>query len=231
MLLARSMDKLEEVRDEIQNETGIHPLIYQLDVSDPDAIKTVFDAIFDEVKEIDILVNNAGFAIFDYFREADINDFKNMLDVNVFGLMACTRIVLPKMLQRRAQGQIINIASLAGKVPTPKSTVYAATKHAVLGFTNGLRMELAGTNVRVTAVNPGPINTNFFTLADPSGDYVKNVRAFILKPDVVAKKVVRSMEKPRREVNMPFAMSAGSRMYQAVPELFEKVVGKIFDRK
>lgn len=231
VLLARSKEKLEETRDKIQNESGgMNPLIYPLDVSDSEAVKTIFGRIFTDVGGIDILVNNAGFAIFDYFREADVEEIKKMLDVNVFGLMACTRAVLPQMLERD-QGQVINVASLAGKVPTPKSTVYAATKHAVLGFTNGLRMELASTNIHVTAVNPGPINTNFFNIADPTGDYVKSVQRFILQPDRVAKKVVNSMEKPRREVNLPCTMSAGSRMYQAAPGLLEKIVGKMFNKK
>lgn len=230
ILLARSENKLLEVCDHIENETDIRTLTYQLDVSDSDAVRTVFDSILEEVGNIDILVNNAGFAIFDYFCNADLEDIRNMLDVNVYGLMACTRTVLPHMLER-GDGQIINIASQAGKVPTPKSTVYAATKHAALGFTNGLRMELARTNIHVTAVNPGPINTNFFNIADRSGEYVKSIRQFILDPDVVAKKVVRAMEKPKREVNVPLTMNVGSRMYQAAPGLLEKIVGKMLDRK
>lgn len=230
VLIARSEDKLAEIRDHIKNETGTRAPLFSLDVSDAERIQTVFETIYKEMGGIDILVNNAGFAIFDYFREADLEDIKNMLDVNVFGLMACTRVVLPHMLERNA-GQIINVASMAGKVPTPKSTVYAATKHAVLGFTYGLRMELNDTNIRVTTVNPGPINTNFFNIADQSGDYVKSVQQFILEPDVVAKKVVRAMEKPKREINVPFTMNVGSRMYQAAPGLLERIVGKLFDKK
>ncbi|HEX7064352.1 MAG TPA: SDR family oxidoreductase [Bacillales bacterium] len=229
VLLARSVDKLEEVRQMIREYTGITPLIYQLDVSDSEDVQTVFDELL-ESKQVDVLVNNAGFAVFDFFHQAKLEDLKNMLEVNVYGLMACTRTVLPHMVERNS-GHIINVASLAGKVSTPKSTVYSATKHAVLGFSNGLRMELADKAVHVTTVNPGPVNTNFFNIADESGDYVKNVARFMLEPDVVARKVVRAMERPKREINVPFSMSAGSRLYQMFPGTLEKIMGSFLNMK
>lgn len=230
VLLARSVDKLEEVKKMIAEYTGVEPIIHRLDVSDPEAVDTVFDSILNEVQQVDVLVNNAGFGVFDFFHEADLQDLKNMLDVNVFGLMACTRKVLPQMVER-GSGHVINVASLAGKIATPKSTVYSATKHAVLGFSNGLRMELADTDIHVTAINPGPVNTNFFNIADESGDYLKNVAQYMLEPDEVAKKIVEVMEKPRREINVPFVMNAGSRMYQMFPGTLEKVIGKFINLK
>lgn len=214
----------------IQDYTGVKPLIHPLDVSDPEAVETVFDEISKEVTQIDILVNNAGFGVFDFFQTADLEDLKNMLGVNVFGLMACTRKVLPQMVERNS-GHIINVASLAGKVSTPKSTAYAATKHAVLGFTNGLRMELANTGIHVTTVNPGPVNTNFFNIADQSGDYVKNMAQFMLEPDPLARKVVHAMGKPKREINVPFVLNAGSRIYQLFPGIAEKFVSKFLNLK
>lgn len=230
ILLARSVDKLEEVKKMIQEYTGVEPIIHRLDVSDPEAVNTVFDSILKEVEQVDVLVNNAGFGVFDFFHEADLQDLKNMLDVNVFGLMACTRKVLPQMVERNS-GHVINVASVAGKIATPKSTVYSATKHAVLGFSNGLRMELADTDIHVTAVNPGPVNTNFFNIADESGDYIKNVAQYMLEPDDVARKIVGAMEKPKREINVPFVMNAGSRMYQVFPGTLEKVIGKFMKMK
>ena len=100
-------------------------------------------------------------------------------------------------------GHIINIASQAGKIATPKSSVYSATKHAVLGYTNSLRMELSDFQIKVTAVNPGPIGTDFFTIADESGTYAKSVQRYILKPEYVAKKVVDAMLTSTREINLP----------------------------
>lgn len=155
---------------------------------------------------------------------------KGMFNVNVIGLMVCTRMVLPKMREQRS-GHIINIASQAGKIATPKSSVYAATKHAVLGYTNSLRMELADYNVYVTAVNPGPIATNFFQIADEKGTYVKNVKRIMLQPEYVAKKVVDKIFTPAREINLPRWMNAGSIIYTLFPRLFERLGKKAFNQK
>lgn len=230
VLLARSNDKLDKVSVQIKRKTGIQPLIYQMDVTRPEEVESVFEKILEDTNQIDILVNNAGFGIFDYFRDAKKTEIHDMLEVNVFGSMLCAHKVVGHMLVRD-EGQIIQIASQAGKVPTPKSTVYAASKHAILGFINGLRMELDGTSIYVTAVNPGPIRTPFFQRADPSGEYVKNVRNFILDPDKVAEKIVYAMEKPKREVNLPLSMNLGSHLYQIAPGFVGKVVGKMFARK
>ena len=85
-------------------------------------------------------------------------------------------------MAERRQGHIINIASMAGKMATAKSTVYSATKFAVLGFSNALRLELKPLGVAVTTVNPGPIETNFFDKADPSGSYLEKVGQIVLEP-------------------------------------------------
>src|SRR5690606_14399525 len=133
---------------------------------------------------------NAGFGIFETFRDAPLDHFEAMMDTNYMGTVRCTKAVLPSFLARGA-GHIVNVASIAGKLGTPKSTGYTATKHAVLGFTNALRLELRGTGVTVSAVNPGPIDTPFFEIADPDGGYVRNVRWFMLKPEKVAARIVK----------------------------------------
>lgn len=125
----------------------------------------------------------------------------------------------------------MNIASQAGKIATPKSSIYSATKHAVLGYTNSLRMELSDQRIFVTAVNPGPIETNFFTIADEKGTYVKNVKKFMLKPEYVAKKVVDAMLTPTREINLPRWMNTGSVVYALFPRLFERLGKRMFNKK
>lgn len=229
-LLARSIDKLGQLQKELQQRYQAKISVYQLDVSDTDQVKEIFAAIFQEFNQIDILVNNAGFGVFREAHEATIEQIKGMFNVNVVGLMACTSMVLPKMRERRF-GHIINIASQAGKIATPKSSVYSATKHAVLGYTNSLRMELADYNVQVTSVNPGPIATNFFNIADEKGTYVKNVQKFMLKPEYVAQKIVDSMLTKTREINLPRWMNMGSIVYALFPRLFERLGKKAFNQK
>lgn len=229
-LFARRLDRLEELKKNLELQYGIEVYIRKLDVSNPDAVQLVFSDLLDHWGEIDILVNNAGFGVFREAHEASIEEIQTMFDVNVMGLMACTSMVLPHMRERR-NGHIINIASQAGKLATPKSSVYAATKHAVLGYTNSLRMELADLNVFVTAVNPGPIATNFFETADVHGTYAKNIEKFMLKPEFVARKVVEAMLTPKREINLPRWMNLGSIIYALFPKLVERVGKKGFNQK
>ncbi|AIE60638.1 SDR family NAD(P)-dependent oxidoreductase [Bacillus methanolicus] len=230
VLLARSIDKLENLKKKLEGQYRVRVYVYKLDVSDTDQIQEVFKKICEEIGRVDVLINNAGFGIFREAHEATIDEMKGMFNVNVIGLMVCTRMVLPKMREQRS-GHIINIASQAGKIATPKSSVYAATKHAVLGYTNSLRMELADYNVYVTAVNPGPIATNFFQIADEKGTYVKNVKRIMLQPEYVAKKVVDKIFTPAREINLPRWMNAGSIIYTLFPRLFERLGKKAFNQK
>lgn len=230
VLLARSIDKLQQLQSELRQKHQVIVEIFKLDVSDTDQVQTVFQQIFQQIGQIDILVNNAGFGVFREAHKASIDEIKGMFEVNVVGLMACTNMVLPKMRERRF-GHIINIASQAGKIATPKSSVYSATKHAVLGYTNALRMELADYNVMVTSVNPGPIATNFFNIADEKGTYVKNVQKFMLQPEYVAQKVVGSMLTNTREINLPRWMNMGSIIYVLFPRLFERLGKRAFNQK
>jgi len=230
VLLARSIDKLQKLQKELQQKYQVKVDVFQLDVSDTEKVQEVFLRIYEEIGQIDVLVNNAGFGVFREAHEAIMDEIKGMFNVNVVGLIACTSMVLPKMRQRRF-GHIINIASQAGKIATPKSSVYSASKHAVLGYTNSLRMELADFNVQVTSVNPGPIATNFFNIADEKGTYVKNVQRFMLKPEYVARKVVDSMLSKTREINLPRWMNMGSVVYVLFPRLFERLGKRAFNQK
>jgi short-subunit dehydrogenase len=230
VLLARTMDKLQKLKHDLEGNSHSKVDIFQLDVSDTDKVKEIFTQVLKTIQHVDILVNNAGFGIFRAAHEATIEEIKGMFSVNVVGLMACTSMVLPDMRKRRS-GHIINIASQAGKIATPKSSVYSATKHAVLGYTNALRMELADDNVHVTAVNPGPIATNFFTIADEKGTYVQNVQRFMLQPEYVAKKIVNAMHTRPREVNLPRWMNMGSVIHTLFPSLFERIGKRAFNQK
>jgi short-subunit dehydrogenase len=230
VLLARSIDKLQQLQKELQQKGQAKVDVFQLDVSDTEKVQEVFGRIYEEIGQVDILVNNAGFGIFREAHAATMDEIKGMFNVNVIGLMACTSMCLPKMRERRF-GHIINIASQAGKIATPKSSVYSATKHAVLGYTNSLRMELADYNIQVTSVNPGPIATNFFNIADEKGTYVKNVQRFMLKPEYVARKIVDSMLTKTREINLPRWMNMGSVIYVLFPRLFERLGKRAFNQK
>lgn len=226
VLMARSEAKLTEVAAGLQGEHAV----VRLDVTDAEQVQAAMGKVLEKYGRIDILINNAGYGVFESFVTASLEEIEGMMDVNYMGTVRCTKAVLPYMLEQRS-GHIVNIASMAGKIGSAKSTGYSATKHAVLGFTNCLRQELVGTGVGISAVNPGPIDTPFFDKADPSGNYVKNVKWFMLRPEVVASKVLDAIEKRIPEVNLPLTASAGVKLYQLFPRMFDKIAYRLLNKK
>ena len=120
---------------------------------------------------------------------------------------------------------------MAGKIATANSSVYAATKFAVIGFSDALRLELADKGVYVTTVNPGPIETSFFDQAEPSGAYLESVKKFVLSPKYVAKKIVRILGKNKREVNLPRLLSVAHKGYTLFPRISDKLATNVFNYK
>lgn len=230
ILLARRINELEMLKKELTDAYDVNIIVHSLDISKRDEIERAFGMIFQQIDKVDVLVNNAGFGIFEEAHEVDVAKASEMFSVNVVGLIACTKIILPKMMEERS-GHVINIASQAGKLATPKSSVYAATKHAVLGYTNSLRMEMSRHGVYVTAVNPGPIATPFFDMADESGSYVENVGKWMLQPEDVARKIVDRMLVETREINLPWWMNVASVVYALFPRFVEWLGRDAFFKK
>ena len=230
VLAARSEDRLREVSDEIYRLYEIEAPVYRLDVADTDQVERVIEQIYKEQGAITTLINNAGFAIFDYIENVDMTDAKGMFNTNVLGTIACTRAVIKRMRKQR-YGSIIFVASLAGKIATPKASVYSATKHAVIGFANAIRMETVDDPISVSTINPGPIETEFFNIADAEGTYKQNVKSFILDASVVAEKAVRLIIRPKRELEMPRLLSVAAKLYQLFPGIAEKIAVKQMNKK
>ncbi|OZM58676.1 oxidoreductase [Lottiidibacillus patelloidae] len=229
-LLARSSEKIKELSEKISSTYGVKSAYYELDVSDEKAVRSVFSTIYSEWQTIDCLINNAGFGLFERAIDANFAETKEMFEVNVLGVISCTQAVLPRMLKENS-GQIVNIGSQAGKIATPKSSAYCATKYALIGYSNSLRLELNKTNVAVTVINPGPMKTDFLTIADPSGNYVKNAGKYMLSARDVAKKTVIAIEKRKRELNLPLWMNIASKVYALFPSLFERLARRSFELK
>jgi 3-hydroxy acid dehydrogenase / malonic semialdehyde reductase len=157
VLCARRGDRLAEVADELDAE--VHPVV--LDVRDRSAVSAALSALPTPFAEVDVLVNNAGLAAgFEPLQDGDPDDWDRMVDTNVKGLLWVTRAVVPGMVAR-GRGQIVNIGSIAGHETYPNGAVYCATKAAVDRITAGLRLDLLGTGVRVSTVDPGMVETEF----------------------------------------------------------------------
>ncbi|WP_188453727.1 SDR family NAD(P)-dependent oxidoreductase [Virgibacillus oceani] len=230
IMIARSIGKLARQKQTIDQMLGAQSFVYQADLTNQTELENVFKQILSEHKQIDGLINNAGAGVFDYVETMKLADMENMFHLNVFALIQGTALVLPHFLAKQ-EGHIINIASQAGKIATPKSAIYASTKHAVLGFTNALRLEMKDMGVHVMAVNLGPVRTNFFDAADPNGTYQKSIDRYMLDPDKVARKVVRHLFTNKREINLPRWMDLGSKLYQLFPKFMEFLLRKQFNRK
>jgi len=161
LLCARRIEKLASLAERIKIKYGIEVHVFELDVSDSNAVQTVMHQLPDDWKNIDILVNNAGKALgLGPSFESDLDEINGMLDTNVKGLLYINREVIPGMIMRNS-GHVITIGSVAGKWVYPGATVYCASKHAVRAINEGLKMDVHGTQVRVSSVDPGLVETEF----------------------------------------------------------------------
>lgn len=161
ILTARRRERLAELAEHLKARFGTECFIAQLDVRDAAAVSEVFQKLPPDFQSIDILVNNAGLAVgLDPIKDAKPDDWERMIDTNIKGLMYVTKAVMPEMLARGA-GHIINIGSLAGHQAYAGGSVYCATKHAVKALSRAMKLEAAGTLVRVTQIDPGMVETEF----------------------------------------------------------------------
>ncbi len=160
ILTGRKVEKLEAICNELK-EKGTEVLTLRLDVRDCKAAKEAIDSLPATWQQIDILVNNAGLALgLEPEYEGNIDDWETMIDTNIKGLLTMTRLIVPGMVERN-NGHIINIGSVAGDAAYAGGNVYCATKAAVKALSDGLRIDVAHTAVRVTNLKPGLVETNF----------------------------------------------------------------------
>lgn len=161
LLAARRINRLESLSAQLVAEYGINTHLLALDVRDAEEVFSAFSNLPGEWQQVDVLVNNAGLSQgLDPIQAGDIGDWDRMIDTNIKGLLYVTRAVAPIMASRKA-GHIINIGSIAGKEVYPNGNVYCATKHAVDALSKGMRIDLLEKHVKVTAIHPGMVETEF----------------------------------------------------------------------
>jgi 3-hydroxy acid dehydrogenase / malonic semialdehyde reductase len=161
LLAARREDRLEEMKPELTAAGAKDVRTLMLDVRDRGQVQSTLEALPEAWQAIDFLVNNAGLSRgMEKLQEGDIEDWEEMIDTNVKGLLYITRSVVPGMVAR-SHGHVVNIGSTAGDMTYPNGAVYCATKAAENSISEGLRMDLLGTPVRVTTIDPGMVETEF----------------------------------------------------------------------
>ena len=161
ILNARNAEKLQSLKQELEAAYGINVHLIPFDVRNHKAAEEAISQLPEAFKAIDVLVNNAGLALgVDKEYEGDMCDYETMIDTNIKSLLKMTQLVVPGMIERQ-KGHVINIGSIAGEKAYPGGSVYCATKAAVKALSDGLRMDLYHTPVRVTNLKPGLVETNF----------------------------------------------------------------------
>ncbi len=194
---ARRLDRLKALAARL----GENCHAVELDVADATATAGLIDSLPEGLREIDILVNNAGHDVGGRqpFSDGDVEDWAAIIDTNVTGLIRVSHAVIPGMVARQ-RGHVINLGSVSGIWPAPEYNVYTASKHAVHGFSRNLRLDFAGTGIRVTEIMPGAVRTEFDSARrrgdDARADAFYDGFATVLVPDDIARCVVFALEQP-----------------------------------
>lgn len=155
---ARRTERLQELEKQIIKNNG-EILVQKTDVTRKSDCDSLVNTIVEKWGKVDILINNAGLMPLSYFKNGKVEEWEQMIDVNIKGVLYCTSAVVPYMLEKKS-GHIINISSVAGRIVFAGGSVYCATKHAIAALSEGLRKELSPTyNIRVTCIEPGAVET------------------------------------------------------------------------
>jgi clavulanate-9-aldehyde reducatase len=195
---ARRKDRIDELASRIEADGG-RAVAIEVDVGDEAQARALVERAHGELDGLDCLVNNAGVMLLGLVQGADTEDWRRMLDVNCLGLLYCTHAALP--LMRDGGGDIVNVASVAGRVAAMGSAVYNMTKWGVVGFTEALRQEALHLGVRVSCVEPGFVDTelqghNKHPLVVEATEKARDKIGTVLEADDIARAIVFTVSQP-----------------------------------
>jgi NADP-dependent 3-hydroxy acid dehydrogenase YdfG len=198
-LAARREDRINELAEELAGGGG-KALAVPTDVSDESSARALIQSAKDEFGSVDVLVNNAGLMLLGPIVDADTEDWRRMVGVNVLGLMYCTHAVLP-IMQEQGSGHIVNLSSVAGRVATLGSGVYNATKWGVGAFSESLRQEVLNFGVRVTIIEPGYVETelqghNEIPIVVETMQKQKEAMGEVLQAEDIANAILYAVQQP-----------------------------------
>lgn len=161
VITGRRRERLDRLAETLRSAFGCEVFALCFDVRDREACDAAWNSLPASFKDIDLLVNNAGLAVgADPFDESSLDDFERMIDTNVKGLLYMSKLVVPRMVERR-KGHVVNLSSIAGIEVYPNGSVYCATKHAVNAITKGMRIDLLKYGIKVSSISPGMVETEF----------------------------------------------------------------------
>lgn len=225
VLSARRADVLEKVQASCANPD--RHLVLPLDMLAPDSFAAAFESVRARFGQVDILIHCAGISQRDTALDTELKVDRHLMDLNYFGPVALTKVVLPSMLARR-EGQVVVISSLMGKFALPARGAYSASKHALHGFFDALRAEVEGQGISVTIVCPGYVRTNAsFNALEGDGTPHNKLDKQIasgLAPEKCARKIIRAIERRRPEVYVARYEKLGLYISRFAPGLFRRII-------
>ncbi|ERK57685.1 oxidoreductase, short chain dehydrogenase/reductase family protein [Gemella bergeri ATCC 700627] len=226
ILVSRRKEALDKVAKKCETFDNVTTNTYSVDIGDKEQV----DKLIEKLGNIDILINGAGFGIMKEFSEFNDYEVVKMFDTNVIGTIQLTNEIAKKMREKKS-GTIVTIASLSGKIATQYTSIYSATKFALIGYCNSLRLELKEDNVHVMTVNPGPVATNFFGASDENKKYLKKLGDKTITPKSLCRKIIVGIERKKREVNTPIKLALGAKINMIFPKLGDKLIYSIFKKQ
>jgi len=227
VLVARQKEKLLDVEKKL-SKFNISTLVIPCDVSKKSDVEQMRNSVIEKFNRIDVLVNNAGFAIYGYVKDLSIEEIESQMATNYFGMIYCTKNFLPKMIDQNF-GHIVNVASVAGSFGLPGIASYCASKFAMLGFSEGLKHELKGTNVGITVVSPIMVKTNFFD--HPSFERMPKYSPTSLNSKTVAKAILKASNSSRLEIIVPSVVRGAVWLKHTFPYLINPILGSSFRKQ
>jgi len=236
ILVARDLIALNALKESLMAEWGvmIKIKIISIDLRDPNAARMIFERTQQEGWDVDFLINNAGFGRFGEFESHPVDDYLEMIQVNVTAPMALSHYFLGPM-KARGQGAIIHVASMAAFQPTPYMTVYGATKAFLRAFSEGLTGENQASGIQVVAVCPGLTDTHFFVAAGAEVEMTLHGAPGMLTPDVVVKGSLEAVRRGTMTVvpgikNRLMAMLSSAIPHRIGVPLAARILGRQFHR-
>jgi uncharacterized protein len=219
ILVGRNTPALEDIANELKQKVTVHTIIE--DLSQPGAAEKIWNQVQTLGADVDCLINDAGFGDHGSFAVSDLAKLERMINVNITALTALTRLFLPAML-KKGSGRILNVSSVTGFLPGPLMSVYYATKHYVLAFSESLFEELRGSGVTVTALCPPPVSTSFSGAAGVnSSNFMATTKT---KPAEVARFGYRMMKRGK-----PIAVYSG--LYKFLTHFLTRITPRFAMRR
>jgi short-subunit dehydrogenase len=225
VLAARNIEKLKEVKSRIEAEGG-EAIIIETDVRNIDDCERLINKTIDKYGKINVLVNNAGISMRASFAELDLTVMKEVMDTNFYGAVYCTKFALPHLLEQK--GLVIGMSSITGLTPLPGRTAYVASKHALDGFLNTLRIENMKKGLRVLVAHPGFTSSNIRNIAlnaigNPQKENPRDEDS-MMSAEEVAEIIVRASINQERDIILTMKGKLAVWLYNRFPAITDKLI-------